>query len=328
MRCPILCVDDDLGILEAYRRLLGRRYEVYLARGPLQGLAKLEGGPDFAVVLTDMRMPEMDGVEFLRRVRECRPRARRIVLSGDAERETAVRAINEGRVDAFLTKPCPSQRLAEAVEEACRQWCAETPAEQKMEPVAGRELLKGMLAVLRAADPALYDRSLRIRDLVRALCEAGGQELDAPTETACLLSQIGLLYQDKAIRAKIEAGQPLSPGEERECDRTASALAEMVECLPALAQSATILRWHRASFDPDQPRGAPVGSGLPEGSRLLRLAADADWFAGAGGFAQVQARLRARACSYDPELLRRLDRIGLSALGERARRSPKPTEAC
>lgn len=118
MSFNILCVDDDPNILEGYRRLLGRRYNVYLACGPKQGLEKLDMGPHYAVIISDRHMPDMDGIEFLRLASGRFPCSVRIMLTGDADQQTAVDAVNRGNIQRFLSKPCPSKRLEEVVDEA------------------------------------------------------------------------------------------------------------------------------------------------------------------------------------------------------------------
>ena len=64
----ILYVDDDPNILAAYKRILRNRFQVETAPGGKEGLEVIAGGGPFAVVISDMRMPEMDGVEFLAKV--------------------------------------------------------------------------------------------------------------------------------------------------------------------------------------------------------------------------------------------------------------------
>jgi DNA-binding NtrC family response regulator len=118
MEISILCVDDDPNILEGYRRILGRRFQVYLARGPEQGLEKLDMGPHYSVILCDKHMPGMDGVEFLRQASERFPASIRVMLTGDADSQTAIDAVNRGNIQRFLLKPCPSKLLEQVVDEA------------------------------------------------------------------------------------------------------------------------------------------------------------------------------------------------------------------
>lgn len=115
----ILFVDDEPRILEGLRDLLRRnrkRWEMSFALGAEAALAELAHG-HFDVVVTDMRMPYMDGALLLARVKESQPSAVRIILSGHAEREAAIRAVPVAH--QFLSKPCDGATLEMAIDHAC-----------------------------------------------------------------------------------------------------------------------------------------------------------------------------------------------------------------
>jgi DNA-binding NtrC family response regulator len=102
----ILLVDDDANILDGYRRSLGREFQMETALGGKEGLRlAAESGP-YAVVISDMRMPEIDGLQLLSGVKAQWPETIRIMLTGNADIETAINAINEGSIFRFLSKPC------------------------------------------------------------------------------------------------------------------------------------------------------------------------------------------------------------------------------
>jgi two-component system, probable response regulator PhcQ len=104
-RHTFLIVDDEDGVRAALRRTLrGESYEILEAASAPAGLAILRARP-VDVVISDHAMPEMTGLEFLRMARVVRPDALRIILTGQADLETAIRAINEDRVYRFLLKP-------------------------------------------------------------------------------------------------------------------------------------------------------------------------------------------------------------------------------
>ena len=130
----IMFVDDDQEILAAYARAFRKTYDVEVAAGPQVGLDMLAAGLDVAVVVSDLRMPGMDGVEFLGRVRELRPDAVRIILTGFADIAVAMAAVNKSKVFSFLTKPCPEEDLAEALLAGLRQYQLQA---------AEKELLRG-----------------------------------------------------------------------------------------------------------------------------------------------------------------------------------------
>ena len=111
---PILCVDDEPAVLEGMRDNLRRTFRVTTAGSGAEGLELLTE-QQFAVVLSDMRMPEMDGAQFLTRARQIAPDTTRMLLTGYADIESAISAVNDGQVFRFLTKPCSQDRLVSSL---------------------------------------------------------------------------------------------------------------------------------------------------------------------------------------------------------------------
>lgn len=117
-RLSILIVDEDQAQLDSARRLLGLRYDVYVARGAEQGLEKLALGPRYAVVLAARAMQGLDGMEFLRLAARKVKGCRRILLAGPDDLYEALDAVHEGIVDRFLQKPCPGWKLEQTIAQA------------------------------------------------------------------------------------------------------------------------------------------------------------------------------------------------------------------
>src|SRR5512141_2774337 len=104
----VLCVDDERIVLEGLALHLRRRFDVTMAESGAEGLDAIRGSGKFAVVLSDMRMPGMRGAEFLAQVRQLSPETVRVLLTGYADLESAIAAVNEGQIFRFLNKPCPA----------------------------------------------------------------------------------------------------------------------------------------------------------------------------------------------------------------------------
>jgi response regulator RpfG family c-di-GMP phosphodiesterase len=311
MKPAVLCVDDDASILEGYRRVLGGHFQLYLACGPFQGIEKLEAGPDYSVVVADMRMPDMNGIEFLKRVRARSPHTRRIMLSGDAEQSTAVDAVNLGQVSAYLAKPCPSQRLLAAVQEACADWERERLEREALRG-AQTGAVSALLELLRAADPVLERRSRRIAAVSARLMEARGLSLDWQMQAAALLSQAGTLYLPAELRARIEAGEPLSVPEELALDSLPALGAAWLKPIPGFEGIAQAIALQRRGYHGQgEPLDGPLGPALPLASRVLHLAHDMDWFAGGDRSAgDLRRCLEERSERYDPDLLMAALKLG------------------
>jgi len=132
----VLLVDDDRRILSALKRQLYRHFDLSTAESGADALALIQQNGPFAVIVTDMRMPEMNGVELLSRVCEVAPLSTRIMLTGNSDQETAVKAVNEGQVFRFHTKPCDTKELAQSIKqgiEAYREQCASQEEQHRLE---------------------------------------------------------------------------------------------------------------------------------------------------------------------------------------------------
>lgn len=127
----VLCVDDEPNILRALSWLLRKQFTVVTAMSAIEALELIHNG-DFDVVISDQRMPEMSGVDFLNQVRELAPRAMRILLTGYSDLQAVLRSVNESEIFRFVTKPWDVNELPEIVAQAAaiarRQGAAEAPA--------------------------------------------------------------------------------------------------------------------------------------------------------------------------------------------------------
>jgi len=117
LRPAVLLVDDEPNLLAALRRQLFLRYDVTTCESGAEGLQRLAEKP-FVVVVSDMRMPGMDGAEFLRRARALAPNTTRVLLTGQTDVDAAIAAINDGQIFRFLNKPCSPDVLEKCLQDA------------------------------------------------------------------------------------------------------------------------------------------------------------------------------------------------------------------
>ena len=115
MNHKVLLVDDDANVLHAFKRQLRKQFFIETASSPERGLEVLKKYGPYAVVVSDLRMPGMDGNEFLSRVKRLSPATVRMLLTGYADFQAALKAINSGHIFRLLTKPCPPDTLADAI---------------------------------------------------------------------------------------------------------------------------------------------------------------------------------------------------------------------
>lgn len=117
----ILFVDDDPLILSAVRRSLGREgFEIFLTSEPLDA-PRLVAEHRVDVIVSDYMMPRCTGVELLSLVRRLHPRVTRIMMTGQADRDATIRAINEGAVSRYLEKPWDDAVLKRTLHEIAKE---------------------------------------------------------------------------------------------------------------------------------------------------------------------------------------------------------------
>lgn len=153
----MLLVDDEPNILRAVTRILRTSsVELITASSAEDALTKLEH-EKVALVLTDYRMPGMNGVELLRRVRNIDPDTIRMIISGHSDMETVLSAINEGEVFRFITKPWNDLDLQVSINLALAH---RRLVDEKRALAEELEYLRTLLARIRQADPALVESVL------------------------------------------------------------------------------------------------------------------------------------------------------------------------
>lgn len=111
----ILFVDDEEGVLDGYKRMLHGEFDVDTAVGAERGLAAIQLLGPYAIVISDMRMPGMNGAEFLAQVRQTAPNTVRMLLTGYQDLSRAIEAVNDGQIFRYLTKPCEKGDMVHAI---------------------------------------------------------------------------------------------------------------------------------------------------------------------------------------------------------------------
>ena len=164
----ILCVDDERNVLRSLERIfLDDDYEILTASSGEEGLSLLEENPGVQVVISDYRMPGMNGVDFLRQVFQQRPDTVRIVLSGYADTAAVVAAINEGQIYKFIPKPWNDDELRITINKAIESFNLQHQNRELAEELRDKnEELRHMnenlerLVTERSAELVLQNRAL------------------------------------------------------------------------------------------------------------------------------------------------------------------------
>jgi response regulator RpfG family c-di-GMP phosphodiesterase len=320
MTQKILFVDDEPNVLAGLERQLRKRYTIETAAGGAEGLVALDTKGPFAVVVSDMRMPGVDGVKLLSQARERHPDTVRMLLTGYADLRSAIDVVNQGSIFRFLTKPCATDALAVALDAALAQHRL-ILSERELLDRTLRGSVQVLGEVLALVNPTAFGQAVRVQKLVRELAGsipgAGGWEIDV----AAVLSRLGCVTVPENVIVAANRGAELAPAERQLMENIPAVARDLLRPIPRLEQVLEIIAYIDKPFgDPPRPHLEKCGKGMPLGARLLKLALDFDKFV-ARGIPQPQAvaHLQSQADNYDPELL--------AALESRILHKPSP-EAC
>lgn len=306
----ILFVDDEPNILQSIQRQLRGRFDLETAGGGDEALRVLKEKGPFAVIVSDMRMPEMNGVELLTRVRDSYPETVRLMLTGNADQETAMEAVNNGQIFRFLTKPCPQATFVTSLALAQRQHrliIAEKELLQKT-LMGSITVLSELLAV---ANPLSFSAGLRCRNYVVSIVN----ELQLPHswqyEIAALMSQIGCVTLPADILRKLYSGQELTFDEEAMYREHPEAGANLLEKIPRLENVAQMIRLQLKSFDEyTEEIGSNEFEEVLLGGQILKTAFDFDrlLFKGMKKSEALEV-MREQKKKYRPKLLEILSKL-------------------
>ena len=302
----ILFVDDEPDLLEGIERMLFRerkRWQMKFAPGGPQGLAAIAEKP-FDVVVADMRMPGMDGVQFLQEVQQKTPDTVRMMLTGNTDQETAIKAVNDGNVFRFMNKPVERQALIATIEAGIEQHRLIT---------AEKELLTGTLSgsvrlltdLLSMADPETFGRAVWLRDTVRHIAQ--GLKIPNAWEiaVAAMLSRIGYvtLPTDLAVKARERHG--LSQEEQAVLARLPGVGNKLLSRIPRLENVAKIVLYQDKNFNGSGfPDDEVAEKAIPLGARIIKILNDlAHMSQTEVSKYKLLTIMRERRGSYDPDLL-------------------------
>jgi CheY-like chemotaxis protein len=236
----ILCVDDEPAVLEGLKLTLRKYFDVVTAKSGVEGLAMLEQKGGAAVVISDMRMPGMDGATFLAKVRTLWPDSTRLALTGALGRDDAAAAINEGQIFRFMTKPCVPDKLIAAVEAAVRHHQIVTTEKALLQQtVLG--CIRALVDVLAIVNPIAFGRGSRIRRLALDLAAAAGLPPSWELEAAALLSQLGYVSLPIELVEKAVSGAALNADETLLLGEVPKLTHKLIARIPRLENVGTIL---------------------------------------------------------------------------------------
>ncbi|MBU1221903.1 response regulator [Myxococcota bacterium] len=305
----ILFVDDEQAILDSFRRQYRKSFDLDTACGPMEGLEKLKSG-DWAVIVSDLRMPGLDGIQFLSKVKATNPDIIRIMLTGNADVTSAIQAINDGEIFRFLTKPVSSVALTRALYEALRLHKLVIAERELLE-----ETLRGSISVLSdlnaLINPEVFGRSSRSKRIAAMLGRTMKLDDIWKIETAAMLSLIGTITVSQELVEKWLRGDDLDEIEAEYFSTHCQTTSSMIAKIPRMNHIANIIKYQEKNFDGSGfPRENISGLDIPIESRILRVVNDFDRYSRREkDTKKTLDRLLNRNGKYDPTILGALQTV-------------------
>jgi len=259
-------VDDEQSILDGFHRQLRKKYNIETAISGHEGLKKIAASGPFTVIVSDMRMPVMDGITFLMEVRRRAPESVRMMLTGNADQQTAIDAINRGAIFRFLTKPCSHENLSEAIDAGIEQYRLITAEKELLE-----KTLKGsinmLMDILSLANPIAFSQSVRLRKYAVQVAQKLNLFGVWQYEIAAMLSSVGFINMPQESIEKYMGGATLSNEEKEMVAAIPQTTGMLLANIPRLSIVAAMITQR------DMPYTKPIDFTSREPGEMIRIGA-------------------------------------------------------
>lgn len=274
MNNNILLVDDEVNILNSFKRILRNRFPFDVAQSGAEALALIEKNSTYAVVVSDMRMPNMDGITLLAKIKELSPNTTRIMLTGNAEQQTAIDAVNVGDVFRFLNKPCNPTHFINTIEAGLEQYKLVT-AEKILLNKTLKETMNVLSEVLTIVNPGVFSRIVLIKKYMLKLAETLKMPISWSFEPMIQLSQLGCIMFPTSEETKKIKGQPVSKDRGKLSIEHPGLAADLIHKIPRMGHIANTIRYQNKGFNGDGfPFDDVKGKDIPLGGRMLKVVID------------------------------------------------------
>ena len=304
----ILLVDDDENILSGYKRILRNDFQMFVSTDAASALTHIKEHNDFAVVISDYNMPKMKGIEFLSIVKEKQPNAVRVLLTGNAELQMAIDAVNEGNIFRFLTKPCSNQLLLNIIWRGVDQYKLITAEKELLEKTL-KGSIKLLIDILTVANPTVFNRAMHIRDLAKKIMIRLNIAESWETDIAFLLSQIGCVGIPGDIIDKRLRGVKITLQEEEIYNSQAEIGKSLLKNIPRLENIAESIALQFKTFsDIDLLKSSFEDERIILNAKMLRLLNDYFFLIEQGNESQRALKYIIEEKNlYDPVILQALE---------------------
>ena len=255
----------------------------------------------------DLQMPNMTGIQFLAKVREQTPDTIRILLTGNADLESSINAINQGQIFRFLNKPCTPETLATTLKAGLAQHHLQTVERELLEQTLSGSI-QVLSEVLSLVNPEAFGRSTRIMRYVEAI--AARLHVNEPwvIKTAAMLSQIGCVILPESLLEKVYQGKTLTSEESQLFNQHPYLAADLIAKIPRMKKVAEVIRFQDKLYECCGVSGEKRrGPDIPLEARILKVALDFDALQSAGKtMEEAFDQFKLRTGRYDPTIIEAL----------------------
>lgn len=316
----ILLVDDDINILDGYQRSLHGEFRLESATTGNQALQLITHKGPYAVVVSDMRMPGMDGIQLLAKVKIQSPDTVRIMLTGAGDLGTAIQAVNEGNIFRFLSKPCDKELMSKTLTAALLQYRLVTAEKELLERTLHGSI-QVLTEVLSLVNPTAFGRAIRARRYIHHLVEVLGLENGWQYEIAALMSQLGCVTLPPEIIEAVYAGQKLSAEEQTQYDAHPNIAGDLLSRIPRLEPIGWMVKYQAQTAPFEGDTTDREKSDMRTGAEILRLTLDFERLISQGSSRTEAAhRLSRQYKSFSPRVFEALVELDPNAEEREVRR--------
>lgn len=300
----ILLVDDELNILNSYRRTLRNIFNFDVALSGEEALELVSKGAKYSVIVTDMQMPNMNGLELLKRIKEKSPDTVRIMLTGNSDQGTAVDAVNIGDIFKFICKPCDGETLIAAINSGVKQHNLIVA-----EKVLLNRTLKGVISVLidvlALVNPDAMEDNTRKLEYMKRLAEVMKLPYSWGFEPMIQLSQLGCVIFPQGTIKNIENELSLSEEEKQLFAQHPCLASDLVRQIPRMEKIAENILYQEKCYNGDGvPMDGVKGKDIPIRARMLKVVIDFIHFEKKeNSIKEAFTKLEGQKQYYDPTVL-------------------------
>jgi response regulator RpfG family c-di-GMP phosphodiesterase len=305
MNNKILCVDDEESILKGFQLNLRKDFELHLASNGVEGLEVFDREQGFALVLSDMRMPQMDGATMLSEIKKRDPEVVTVLLTGHTDFESAMSAVNEGSIFRMLSKPCPPEMLIRVLNDGLAQHDLIKSKRILLDQTL-RGAVDALAQSLSTAKPLFFGRAQRVRRIANELAEMIKLEDAWRVDIASIFSQLAYISLPESVSEDVYYKKDLTSAVKEMVRKFPDDTQKLIEKIPGLEEVGEILEklaiQHR--FETED------GSGIRKAASILRVALDFDYYEEQGhDRSLIVQTLKSRKEEYDPEVTECLSQL-------------------